>query len=466
MARPGAQARLGLLLRREQEVFPESVSGTPWLPPRRGPGGTSRTGPPTPSTSPPSTTRKPPSARCATRSDASRTSSGSTAAWLSALKLHAATLPLAEFAAVVGNLRAARFGRDSAWRTMATFGALDELRHTQIPLLLMHELVALGRAVRLDAQASSTPTTGSRSPARHLVDELLLGVQPDRVRDRHQLRVRDRLHQPAVHRPRVARARVGDRMFEKMVHEHPDRRGAPRADRPAGARDGRSSTIRAYAQYLVDKWFWRSWLFFAVVTGFAMDYLTPLEHRTPSFKEFMEEWVLDQFAAHARRARARSSPGTGTRSSSRSTTTTTWSTRARTPTARRSGSTSCCPAPTSAPGCARSIRARWDAFEPIWERITERWRRGGPGRRVVRPRRHAGRLLRPVPARALRRHARAQHRADAGARRAASTSSAPSPALDLRARARALRGAQGRRQAHPRRRSAGQPHRAPAGTSG
>ena len=66
--------------------------------------------------------------------------------WVNGPKLHAATLPLAEFAAVVGNLRAARFGRDSAWRTMATFGALDELRHTQIPLALMHELV------RWDAQ--------------------------------------------------------------------------------------------------------------------------------------------------------------------------------------------------------------------------------------------------------------------------------------------------------------------------
>src|SRR5690348_12002617 len=30
--------------------------------------------------------------------------------WLNAVKLHAATLPLAEFSAVVGNLRAARFG--------------------------------------------------------------------------------------------------------------------------------------------------------------------------------------------------------------------------------------------------------------------------------------------------------------------------------------------------------------------
>src|SRR5712671_303678 len=54
--------------------------------------------------------------------------------WKNGLKLHAATLPLAEFAAVVGNLRAARFGRTSAWRQTALFGALDELRHTQIPL--------------------------------------------------------------------------------------------------------------------------------------------------------------------------------------------------------------------------------------------------------------------------------------------------------------------------------------------
>src|SRR5678816_1258559 len=34
---------------------------------------------------------------------------------------------------------------------------------------------------------------------------------------------------------------------------------------------------------------------FVFVTGFSMDYLTPLEHRTNSFKEFMHEWVVDQF---------------------------------------------------------------------------------------------------------------------------------------------------------------------------
>ncbi len=52
---------------------------------------------------------------------------------------------------------------------------------------------------------------------------------------------------------------------------------------------------RAYAQHLLDKWFWRSWHLFAVVTGFTMDYFTPLSARTRSFKEFMEEWVIEQY---------------------------------------------------------------------------------------------------------------------------------------------------------------------------
>ena len=79
--------------------------------------------------------------------------------WLAALKLHAATLSLAEFAAVIGNLRAARFGRDSAGRTAALFGALDEVRHTQIPLLLMHELVRWDR--QFDRSAA-TPVRAGR----------------------------------------------------------------------------------------------------------------------------------------------------------------------------------------------------------------------------------------------------------------------------------------------------------------
>src|SRR6201991_4463975 len=61
--------------------------------------------------------------------------------WLNSLKVHAAARPIAEFTGVIGSLRGAQFGRDSAWRTLATFGALDVVLHTQFPLLLFHQLV-------------------------------------------------------------------------------------------------------------------------------------------------------------------------------------------------------------------------------------------------------------------------------------------------------------------------------------
>src|SRR5262245_195481 len=95
------------------------------------------------------------------------------ASWLSALKLHAATLPLAEFAAVIGNLRGARFGRDSAWRTSSTLGALDEMRHTQIPLALMHDLVRKSEQFDWTHRFYHTNDWVAIA-ARHLMDELLL----------------------------------------------------------------------------------------------------------------------------------------------------------------------------------------------------------------------------------------------------------------------------------------------------
>jgi len=57
------------------------------------------------------------------------------APWLNSLKVHAAALPLAEFTGVIGSLRGARFGRDSAWRTMSTFGALVNIAILRSPAL-------------------------------------------------------------------------------------------------------------------------------------------------------------------------------------------------------------------------------------------------------------------------------------------------------------------------------------------
>jgi toluene monooxygenase system protein A len=213
--------------------------------------------------------------------------------WLSALKLHAATLPLAEFAAVVGNLRGARFGRDSAWRTMATLGALDELRHTQIPLSSMHGLV------RHDEQFDWThrfyhSNNWVAIAARHLFDELLLSSNAiEFAIGTHFVFETGFTNLQFVALSALAHE-VGDRMFEQTLN-------SIQSDEARHAQIGLPVLAKiierdpAYAQYMLDKWFWRAWLLFAVVTGFSMDYLTPVEHRKRSFKQFMEEWILDQY---------------------------------------------------------------------------------------------------------------------------------------------------------------------------
>lgn len=213
--------------------------------------------------------------------------------WLNALKLHGATLPLAEFAAVVGNLRAARFGRDSAWRLTATFGALDEFRHTQIPLVLLHELVKLDRQFDWVHRFYHSNNWVAIA-ARHLFDELLLAS------DAIEFAIATNFvfetgftNLQFVGLSALARE-VGDKCFERMV-------ASIQTDEARHAQIGRQVlevVVREdpdYAQHLVDKWFWRSWLVFAIVTGFSMDYFTPLEARRASFKEFVREWIVDQF---------------------------------------------------------------------------------------------------------------------------------------------------------------------------
>lgn len=213
--------------------------------------------------------------------------------WMNALKLHSATLPLAEFAATVGNLRAARFGRDGAWRSTAVFGALDEFRHTQIPLTLMHELL------RWDGQFDWThrfyhSNNWVAIAARHMIDELLLASNPVEFAIATNFVFETGFTNLQFVGLSALAKETGDKMFEKMVN-------SIQSDEARHAQIGPpvlkiiAEKDPEYAQYLLDKWFWRSWILFAIVTGFAMDYFTPLEHRTHSFKEFMEEWVVDQY---------------------------------------------------------------------------------------------------------------------------------------------------------------------------
>lgn len=213
--------------------------------------------------------------------------------WVSGLKLYAATLPLAEFAAVVGNLRAARFAKNSAWRNMALLGAMDEFRHTQIPLLLMHDFV------RVDAQFDWThkfyhTNNWVSIAARHMLDELLLMNNPvEFALATHFVFETGFTNLQFVGLSALSHS-VGDHIFEKMIK-------SIQTDEARHAQIGSSvleimvKQDKAYVQYVLDKWFWRNWHLFSVVTGFSMDYLTPLAHRTKSFKEFMEEWIIDQY---------------------------------------------------------------------------------------------------------------------------------------------------------------------------
>ena len=213
--------------------------------------------------------------------------------WMNSLKVHAAALPLAEFTGVIGNLRGARFGRDSAWRTMAVFGALDEFRHTQIPLLLFHQLV------RWDPQfdwAHKFYHTNNwfAIAARHFIDELTVGQNAIEF----HIATNCVFETGFTNLQFVGLASLAhgakDHLFEKMVT-------SIQTDEARHAQIGPSvlATVMKhdpeYAQYLMDKWFWRNWRMFSILTGVSMDYLTAMEQRAYSFKEFMEEWILDQF---------------------------------------------------------------------------------------------------------------------------------------------------------------------------
>ncbi len=297
-------------------------------------------------------------------------------AWRNAVKLHAATLPLAEFAAVVGNLRAARFGRVSAWRSTALFGALDELRHAQAPLLVMHPLVRVDPRVDWTHRFFHTDDWVAIA-ARHFVDELLLASNPVELAVATNFVFETGFtNLQFIGLASMAR-RAGDRMFEKMVQ-------SIQTDEARHAQIGGPvlETLvahdREYAQYLVDKWFWRSWHFFAVVTGFAMDYLTPLADRAASFREFMEEWVLDQFL------RALDAVGLArpwywqefldaievyhhmVYVSAYTYRATVWFDLAL-------------PGPDERAWLREKYPRTWPMLDPLWERVTERWRRAGPG---------------------------------------------------------------------------------------
>jgi toluene monooxygenase system protein A len=282
----------------ESEVFPEIMSGVPWLPHEAWAGWDE-----------PYRTSYREYVENQSRKDASayavREAVGRAEdharrppSWRSALELHAAIFTLGEFAAVVGELRAARFGRDGAWRTMATLGALDELRHTQLPLSFLHELLRVDPRLDWTHRLFHTDQWIAVA-ARHLIDEMILGTSAIDLAVGTNFVFETGFTNLQFLGVSALAHRAGDPMFEKMVK-------SIQTDEARHAQIGRSvlrilvEHDRARAQRLLDKWFWRSWLLFSILTGFSMDYLTPVDRRGQSFAELVEEWVVDQYLGSLR----------------------------------------------------------------------------------------------------------------------------------------------------------------------
>lgn len=361
---------------REEEVFPEVASGRPWLPHAAWQ-----------SWDEPYRTTFAEYVAAQHQKDASvyavRDALGKledfhagAGSWTSGLKLHGAALPLAEFAAVVGQLRAARFGRDSAWRATAALGALDELRHTQIPLVLLHELV------RWDAQFDWVHRLYHSNQwiaiaARHFVDELISSANAIEFAIGTNFVFETGFTNLQFIGLAALAHRAGDRMFEKMVT-------SIQSDEARHAQIGRAVLARVvehdrdYAQYLLDKWFWRSWLLFSILTGFAMDYFTPVHKRSRSFKAFMQEWVLDQFLRSLDEhglerpwywetfVESMETYHHMVYASAYTYRATTWFDFV-------------VPGPEERAWLRREYPKYWDQIEPIWKNIDERWQRADAG---------------------------------------------------------------------------------------
>lgn len=214
--------------------------------------------------------------------------------WKSAIMAHYGVVGVPEYVAGLAESRMGRFGRAAAWRNMATYGTLDETRHGQIQTYVPYTL--LDKEPRADwaHKAMHTNEWGAIS-ARHLFDDMF--TANDAVSTAIQLTFAFETGFTNLQFLGMAADAmdVGDVDFSSLI-------SSIQTDEARHAQQGEPTMKiliengkKDVAQQLVDHIFWATWKRFALLTGFSMDYYTPLENRTHSFKEFMTEWVNKQF---------------------------------------------------------------------------------------------------------------------------------------------------------------------------
>lgn len=215
--------------------------------------------------------------------------------WKSVIVAHYGAISMPEYLASIGEARMGRFGRSAAWRNTATFGTLDEVRHGQIQTFFPYGL--LDKEPRGDWALKAFHTNNWIVLAvRYLFDDMFVANDALSI----ALQLTFTLETGFTNLQFLGMAAdaidVGDLEFGALI-------SSIQTDEARHAQQG-EPTIKVlidngeaeWGQFLIDHMFWRSWRIFALLTGLSMDYYTPLESRRMSFKEFIEDWVVKQFA--------------------------------------------------------------------------------------------------------------------------------------------------------------------------
>ncbi|HTV28993.1 MAG TPA: toluene monooxygenase [Xanthobacteraceae bacterium] len=219
--------------------------------------------------------------------------------YLSTLKWHYGTNALGEYAACFPAGRMVRFAKAPAMRNMATFFVLDELRHTQIELYFAHQLVSVDRQFDWAAQAHHTMNWAVLT-GRHAGDDIMQTRDIASTSIMVNLSFETGFTNVQMIALSADAANIGDFTFSNLITsiQSDEARHAQIATPVIEimVRNGH----RAEAQRAADIGFWRMWRVYSLVSGIPMDYWIPLEKRDRSFKEYIHEFVAEQFERQLR----------------------------------------------------------------------------------------------------------------------------------------------------------------------
>ena len=215
--------------------------------------------------------------------------------WISILKLHYGAVSTVEYAAALQESRYVRWSKAPGMRNMATFGMLDEIRHAQAQLFFAHEYVSKDRQFDWSHESMKTQNWGVLA-ARHFFDDMLMSRDATSTAIMANFAFETGFTNLQFIGLASDASNAGDFTFAKLIQ-------SIQSDEARHAQLGTpllqiliENGQKDRAQRLIDIALWRSWKIFTILTGIPMDYYVPLEHRESSFKEFMEEWIIDQFA--------------------------------------------------------------------------------------------------------------------------------------------------------------------------